>query len=67
MRIGEKIKSFDLFSQGVGFEIAGSGGLQSFLGAILSFMIVFVTIFYAYGRFDVLYQRGDTMYQSVLE
>ncbi len=67
MTLGEKVKSFDLFSQGIGFDIEGRAGLSSYLGAVLSIVITLVTIFYGWSRFETLQEKGDTVYQSVLE
>ena len=67
MTLGEKIKSFDFFGQSIGFEIAGRGSLNSYLGALLSIMITTLTLFYATSRFDTLKNYGDTTYQYVKE
>ena len=63
MTLGEKVKSFDFFGQSIGFEITGRGSLNSYLGALLSIIITFLTLKYAIGRFDTLLNYGDTAYQ----
>ncbi len=50
MTYGNKIKSFDFFGQSIGFEIAGRGSLNSYLGALLSILITILTLFYAKSR-----------------
>ena len=65
--IGDKIKSFDIFGQTVGFEFAGRSSLNSYLGALLSLCITIVTLFYAVGRFKIMLDFGDTTYQQVTE
>lgn len=65
--LGALIKSVDFFGQSVGFEVAGSGTLNSFLGALLSLSIVVITLFYATDRFETMIDYGDTTYQSVKE
>ena len=62
MTLGERAKSFDFFGQSIGFEIAGRGSLNSYLGALLSIMITILTLFYAIGRFETLKNYGDTAY-----
>ena len=62
MGLGDKVKSFDLFGQGIGFEIAGRGSLNSYIGAILSTAITAVTLFYGISRFNTMVERADTAY-----
>ena len=64
---GDKIKSFDFFGQSVGFEIAGRGSLNSYLGAIVSLLITALTFFYAVGRFETMLEYGDTVYMQTTE
>ncbi len=61
------MKSFDFFGQSIGFEVAGRGSLNSYLGALLSIIIAVLTLFYALARFETLHNYGDTAYQSVYE
>ena len=63
--LGSLIKSVDFFGQSIGFEVAGRGTLNSFLGALLSLLIVVITLFYATDRFETMIDFGDTTYQSV--
>ncbi len=65
--LGSLIKSVDFFGQSIGFEVAGRGTLNSFLGALLSLSIVVITLFYATDRFETMIDYGDTTYQSVKE
>ncbi len=67
MSLGERVKSFDFFGQSIGFEIAGRGSLNSYLGALLSIVITVLTLFYAISRFETLHNFGDTSYQYVYE
>ncbi len=65
--LGSLIKSVDFFGQSIGFEVAGRGTLNSFLGALLSLSIVVITLFYATDRFETMIDYGDTTYLSVKE
>ena len=60
MTIGDRIKGLDFFGQSIGFEIAGRGSLNSYLGALLSISITILTLNYAVSRFDTLKNFGDT-------
>ena len=59
--LGDKFKSLDFFGHTVGFEIAGRGSLNSYLGALVSLIITAVTLFYAAGRFEIMRAYGDTV------
>ena len=67
MTLGDKVKSFDFFGQSIGFEIAGSGSLNSYLGALLSIMISMLTLFYALSRHETWSTYGDTIHSTVLQ
>ena len=45
---------FDIFGQGVQFKVAGRETVTSCMGATISLLITFVTIAYAWTRFDLL-------------
>ena len=63
LTLGDKFKSLDFFGQTVGFQIAGKGSLNSYLGALVSLLISAVSLFYAVGRFETMLAYGDTVYQ----
>ena len=60
-------KRFDLFGQNVQFNVDGKQTVTSCMGATLSFVVVFLTIAYAWTRFNVLLKFGDTTFQETLD
>ena len=65
--IGNKVKSLDFFGQRVGFELGGRQTLNSYLGALLSVLIIAISLFYAVGRFETMLKYGDTVYAAIIE
>ena len=55
-------KKFDLFGKRVSFNVDGKETVTSCMGASLSFLVVFLTIAYAWTRFNVLLKFGDTTF-----
>ena len=47
-------KSVDMFAQGVKFNLDGENRLKTCMGAILSILVMFTTLVYAYTRFGIL-------------
>ena len=52
-------KRVDIFGRGVSFEADGEGSVKSCLGATMTLLVTFITLAYAWTRFDVLVKFGD--------
>ena len=61
-RLGGLFKTFDLFGQGVGFEVEGGGAKTSFFGAIVSLGITIVVLAYAVNRTQIMLKMADTTF-----
>ena len=58
-------KRFDIFGQGVSFNVDGKETVNSCIGATMSLLVTFVTVAYAWTRFSVLLEFGDTNFQEI--
>ena len=58
--LGGRIKSLDSFGEGVGFQIKGSSANKTYLGSIMSLLVTIVTLTYAYKRYLVMVEYGDS-------
>ena len=67
LKLLEAYKWFDIFGKGVQFNVSGNETVTSCVGATVSILVAFVTIAYAWTRFDVLMKFGDTTYQDTLD
>ena len=65
--IKEKFTAIDFFGQGVTFNTDGKSQIQSCPGALLSIVILVITMIYGYQRFYILRMYGDTTFQEVVE
>ena len=66
--IGKRIKSIDIFGEGVGFNIGGEDTqFQTYLGSFLTLAVMVITFTYAFKRYSILREYGDTVHQSSLE
>ena len=63
VRLSSIFRSFDMFGKSVGFRIEGKETHGSYIGAILTILVIFVTLSYAFRRFDILSSYGDTTHQ----
>ena len=63
-KIGNAVKSIDLFGEGLGFTIGGSSTHKSYLGAFLTLCIIVVTLSYAIDRAQTMMAFGDTVHQG---
>ena len=57
-------RRFDIFGQGVSFNVDGKEKVNSCMGASMSLLVAVVTITYAWTRFGVLLEFGDTKFQD---
>ena len=57
-------RRFDFFGKGVSFNVDGKETVNSCMGATMSLLVAFVTIAYAWTRFSVLLEFGDTKFQD---
>ena len=60
-------KKFDIFGQRVTFSADGRESVTSCLGATISILVTILTFAYAWTRFDILMQFGDTKHQETLD
>ena len=67
VNISEKLTAIDFFGQGVTFNTDGKSQVNSFLGTLMSILIIVITLVYAESRFTILRRYGDTTYQTVAE
>ena len=64
-KLGNKIKSIDAFGEGVGFNIGeGKQTHQTYFGSVLTLITIVITFTYAFKRYIVMSEYGDTSYQS---
>ena len=65
--IGDKIKSFDMFSSGINFNVDGKERAnQSYLGTAMTVILVVLTCTYAFRRYNVMVEYGDTVHQTTI-
>ena len=66
-KAGDLLGKFDHFGETAGFHIKGEATKHSLCGSILSIAILVLTISYAYRRFNVLREYGDSTHIRVDE
>ena len=65
-KLGRKIKSIDAFGEGVGFNIGdGQSTHTTYFGSLLTLAILVITGTYAFKRYNVMKEYGDTVFQTV--
>ena len=53
----------DIFGEGVGFNIGGDSSThQTFFGSLLTLVIIAITATYAFKRYKILSNYGDTTF-----
>ena len=57
-------KGFDIFGKSVSFNANGKETVNSCMGATMSLLVAFLTLAYAWTRFEILLSFGDTRYQE---
>ena len=63
--LGRKVKSLDIFGEGVGFNIGGGqNSHKTYLGSLLTLVIIVICGTYAFKRYTVLKKYSDTTYQT---
>ena len=62
-RLSSTFKRIDLFGETVEFQIDGKASYGSLMGAVLSILVLVVTLSYAFKRFNVMTTFGDTFHQ----
>ena len=67
INIGDKVKAFDIFGEQVKFKIDGKESHRTYIGAFMSFLVIAITFTYGLERFNVLIDRGDTLFISTEE
>ena len=58
------LKKLDVFGKGLNFNLDGQEQIGSCLGAILTILIVAITLFYAQLRTQIMLEMGDTSLQD---
>lgn len=61
-KVVDTYNGIDMFGQPVSWTIGGMDSPKTCCGATLTLIVAFLTIAYAYIRFDVLLKRDDTKY-----
>ena len=65
-KLGNKIKSIDIFGEGVGLNIGdGQSTHTTYFGSLLTLAILVITGTYGFKRYNVLKEYGDTVFQTV--
>ena len=54
------LKSFDMFGSGVIFNIDGQETVKSYIGSFISFVMISVTLAYAFTKWQVMVNFEDT-------
>ena len=60
VRLSSAFRSFDMFAKSIGFHIEGKETHGSYFGAVLTILVLFVTLSYAFRLLDILSSYGDT-------
>ena len=64
-KLGKKIKSIDMFGEGVGFSIGdGKATHQSYFGSLLTLVVIVITATYTFKRYSVMSGYEDTVFQT---
>ena len=67
-KLGKKVKSLDIFGEGVGFNIGdGQSTHTTYFGSLLTLAIIVITFTYALKRYNVMIEYGDTVVQTITE
>ena len=62
-KLGKKIKSIDMFGEGVGFNIGNGGSThQTYFGSIFSLVVIVITFTYTLKRYSVMSGYEDTVF-----
>ena len=66
-RLGKLLMQFDSFATDVGFVMEGERTFKSKFGTMLSFVIFAITLSYGAMKFEVVNDRSDTTYQTIVQ
>ena len=62
-RLGSRVKSIDIFGEGVGFNIGGGRSTyQTYFGSFLTLVVIVITSTYAFNRYTIMSEYGDTVF-----
>ena len=62
-KLGNRIKSVDIFGESVGFNIGGETSThKTYFGSLLTLVIIAITVTYAFKRYNVMSDYGDTTF-----
>jgi len=65
-RAREGLNSLDMFGMTVDFKINGKDKVTSLLGAVVSMLVMLLSLSFAYYKVDILISRNDTNYSSIV-
>ena len=64
-KLGEIVKSVDMFGTSVGFHVRGGDAFKTWFGAFLSIIIIYSSVVvYGSSKFTKMYDRLDTTHQQ---
>ena len=64
-KLGNKIKSADIFGEGVGFNIGGGSSThQTYFGSLLTLVVLVITGTYTFKKYTVMSGYQDTVFQT---
>ena len=64
-KLGEIVKSVDMFGTSVGFHVRGGDAFKTWFGAFLSIIIIYSSVVvYGSSKFQKMYYRLDTTHQQ---
>ena len=66
-KTGKRIKSLDFFGQSPGFMINGASRKGTYLGALLSLVVLILTLSYGIRQAEVMINLADTAHQTAIE
>ena len=61
-KLGSKVKSLDIFGEGVGFSIRdGKSTHTTYFGSLMTLLLIVITGTYTFKRYNVMAEYGDTV------
>ena len=62
-KLGNKVKEVDIFGEGISFNIGrNQSKYKTYLGSILTLAVIIITSTYAFKRYSIMLDFGDTVY-----
>ena len=61
-KLGNKVKMVDIFGEGISFNLGrNQTKYKTYLGSILTLAVIVITSTYAFKRYSVMIEYGDTV------